>query len=37
MVTLDWDILGLLDVVDALEDSQSVANTVDAHLLEVIM
>lgn len=37
VVTLDGDILRFLDVVDALEDSQAVADTSHAHGPEIIM
>ena len=37
MVWLDGDILGLLDIVDALQDCQSVADPVDPHCFEVVV
>lgn len=37
VVALYRDFLSLLDLIDALEDCQTVTDTVDAHLLQIIM
>jgi hypothetical protein len=37
LVALNWDILSLFDVVDALEDRQTVTNTGNAHALEIVV
>jgi hypothetical protein len=37
LVALNWDILSLFNVVDALEDRQTVTNTSDAHALEIVV
>jgi len=37
VVAVYRDVLRLLDVVDALEDGQPVADAADAHLLKIVM
>lgn len=37
MIALNGDILGFLDIVDALEDGQAMSNASDAHSLEIIV
>ena len=37
VITVDWNVLLDLDVVDALEDCKSVAHAWDSHLLQILV